>query len=916
MPTKNKLFLLDAMALIYRSFFAFQRNPRMNSKGLNTGAILGFTNTLWEILKNQKPTHIAIAIDTKVPTVRHEAFAEYKANRASMPEELSASIPYIIKIIEAFNIPLLFKDGYEADDVIGTFAKEAERQGFTVFMMTPDKDFAQLVSENIFMYKPARMGKEVEIWGVPEVLKRFEIQNPLQVIDILGLWGDAVDNIPGIPGIGEMRAKELIAKYGSVENLIAHADELKGKMAENVKKFAQQGLDSKKLATIILDVPLEFNVKDLEYSKPNEEKLKELFEELEFKTLAQRIFTEKIFEKTSQQISLFDQSEENQPDSMSNIKHNYQLVETENEIDDLVEKLCNQKSFCFDTETTALDANTAELVGIAFSWSKSEGYFLYLPENYNDVIEKLKKFKPIFEDKNISKIGQNLKYDLSVLKWYEIEVNGFLFDTMLAHYLIEPDMKHGMDFLASKYLNYEPESIEKLIGKNGKGQITMRQVVKNRVVEYACEDADITWQLHKIFQPILIETSTFDLFTNVEMPLVKVLTAMETQGVKIDTDVLLNFSGELATDIEIVEKDIYDLAGHKFNISSPKQLGVVLFDELKIIEKAKMTKTKQYKTGEDILTKLENKHPIVEKILEFRSLSKLKSTYVDSLPKLVNPRTGKIHTSYNQAVASTGRLSSNNPNLQNIPIRTKRGREIRKTFVPSDSNHKFFAADYSQIELRLIAHFSGDFNMINDFENGKDIHRATAARVYNVDESMVTKEMRRNAKSVNFGIIYGISAFGLSENLNISRVEAARIINQYFSEYPLVKEYMDSQIALAHEKTYVETILGRRRYLRDINSANAMMRSFDERNAINAPIQGSSADMIKIAMINIFNELNNRNLSSKMILQVHDELVFDVPIDEIDELKEIVIDKMTNAIKLNVPIVVDSKIGNNWLEAH
>jgi len=919
MVKEKKLFLLDAMALIYRSYFAFQKNPRLNSKGFNTGAVLGFTNTLWDILKKQQPTHIGVVFDTQAPTMRHEEFADYKANREKMPEELAASLPIIKNLIKAFNIPVLYKDGFEADDVIGTLAKAAEKENFTVYMMTPDKDFAQLVSENIFMYKPARMGNEAQIWGIPEVLEKFQIDHPKQVIDILGLWGDAVDNIPGIPGIGEKRSKELVKKYGSVEGLIEHVDELKGKMAENVRNFAQQGLDSKRLATIVLDAPVEFDAEALKYTNLNERAVKEIFDEMEFRTLAKRIFTDLSVQQKDLggQASLFDiQEEKEKVNSLDNTPHNYHLVEKPEEIEALIEKLKAQKYFCFDTETTALDAQQAELVGIAFSWKKSEGYFLYLPDNYNDTMKVLEAFRPIFADKNIGKTGQNLKYDLSVLRWYEIEVKGPMFDTMIAHYLLEPDMKHGMDFLAAKYLDYEAESIEKLIGKKGKGQITMRQVEKNRVVEYACEDADVTWQLYQIFEPMLAKAGNTRLFQEVEMPLVKVLTAMETEGVNLDIKALKLFSKELADEIQQAEKAIFEQAGHSFNIASPKQLGVVLFDELKIIDKPKRTKTKQYKTGEEILVKLVKKHPIVEHILEYRGLTKLKSTYVDALPKLINPRTGRIHTSYNQAVAATGRLSSNNPNLQNIPIRTERGREIRKTFIPRNNHHVFFAADYSQIELRLIAHFSGDINMIHDFDQGKDIHTATASRVYGIPENEITKEMRRHAKSVNFGIIYGISAFGLSENLNISRAEAARIINQYFAEYPMIKEYMDKQIEFARAHGYVETILGRRRYLRDINSGNAIVRGFAERNAINAPIQGSSADMIKIAMIDIFNELNDSDLEAKMILQVHDELVFDVPKEEVEVLRKLVINKMQNAMKLEVPVVVDSNAGNNWLEAH
>ncbi len=929
----KELFLLDAMALIYRAFFAFSKNPRVNSKGFNTGAILGFTNTLYDVLKNRKPTHIAVAFDTKVPTARHEEFESYKANRPAMPEELSLSIPYIMEVIKAFNIPIVLKDGFEADDVIGTLAKKAEKEGFKVFMMTPDKDFAQLVSENIFMYKPARMGNDVEILGVKEVMEKFEVERPEQVIDFLGLMGDASDNIPGIPGIGEKRAKELLKIYGSVENLIAHADELKGKMKDNVKEFAQQGLDSKRLATIILDVPVDFDEKEFRHDPPNIDRLKELFDELEFRTLAQRIFgelrtfkskpiTEKpaqaqqdLFSQTAEP-TLFDIELESQFTELKDVNHEYILVETVEERKLLLEELSKQDVFCFDTETTSIDAQQAELVGIAFSWQKNKGYFLYLPENYNLCLEILEEFKPIFENPDTLKIGQNMKYDISVLKWYEVEVRGKLFDTMIAHYLLEPDKRHNMDVLAETYLKYKPVSIETLIGKKGKGQQTMRQVDKNLVKEYAVEDADVTFQLKEVFELMLHATNTLDLFNNVEMPLVEVLTEMETEGVKLDIESLSEFSLELADSIKTLETDIYQLANEKFNIASPQQLGVILFDKLKVAEKPKLTKTKQYATGEDILTRLVHKHEIVDKILEYRSLTKLLSTYVDSLPKLVNPRTGRVHTSYNQAVASTGRLSSNNPNLQNIPIRTEKGREIRKSFIPRNKDYVLMAADYSQIELRLIAHFADEANMRHDFENAKDIHTTTASRVYGIPEDQVTKDMRRNAKSVNFGIIYGISAFGLSENLNIPRGEAARIISQYFAEYPSIKTYMDSQIHFAREKGYVETILKRRRYLRDINSSNAVVRGFAERNAINAPIQGSSADMIKIAMINILKEMKSKNLDSKMIMQVHDELVFDAKRSELEVLREIVRDGMKNAIQMTVPVEVDVNIGENWLEAH
>ncbi len=922
MNQEKKLFLLDAMALIYRSYFAFQKNPRINSKGFNTGAILGFTNTLWEVLQNHKPTHIGVAFDTSAPTARHEEFASYKANREQMPEELAATIPYIKAVIDAFRIPILIKPGYEADDIIGTFAKQAEKQGFETYMMTPDKDFAQLVSEHIFIYKPAYMGNPAQVWGVKEVKEKFGVEDPLQVIDILGLWGDASDNIPGIPGIGEKRAKELLASFGSVEGVIENVDKLKGKMADNIREFAQQGLDSKRLATINLNVPLEFNPIELTYDGPDPDKLKPLFDELEFRTLAKRIFTDLSVqpETKTAEPQLFSQGDLfSQPveisNSMASVSHNYRLIESAEEIELLSKELIGLDAFCFDTETTDIDAQQAELVGIAFSWKPNEGVFLYLPEDHQQVEELLKPLKPVFESPKILKVGQNLKYDLSVLSWYGVKTSEPLFDTMIAHYLIEPDMKHGMDFLAEKYLNYQTQPIKELIGR-GASAITMRQVEKEKVVAYACEDADITWQLYLKFSPLLDETGVRKLFDEVEMPLVSVLTAMETSGVNLDTEALGRFSDELGSQIEKVEKEIYLLAGHEFNIASPRQLGVVLFEELEIDKKPKMTKTKQYKTGEEILAKLVHRHEIVQHILDYRQLTKLKSTYVDALPRLVNPKTGRIHTSYNQAVAATGRLSSNNPNLQNIPVRTDMGKEIRKAFVPSSENHVFLAADYSQIELRLMAHFSGDLQMINDFSEGKDIHKATAARVYEVSENEVTREMRSHAKSVNFGIIYGISAFGLSENLNIPRGEAARIINAYFEEYPLVKQFMDKQIEFARQHGFVETILGRRRYLRDINSGNAIVRGFDERNAINAPIQGSSADMIKIAMIDIHNEMLKQQLNAKMILQVHDELVFDVPIDEMEKLRAIVVDKMKNAIALRVPVVVDSNTGRDWLEAH
>ena len=922
MSSQKKLFLLDAMALIYRSYFAMSRNPRINSKGLNTSAILGFANTLLDVLKNQNPTHIGVAIDTKAPTFRHETFEAYKANRERMPEDLSASIPYVIKLIEGFNIPLLFVDGFEADDVIGTLAKKAEKEGFTTYMMTPDKDFGQLVSENIKMFKPARMGNKAEIWGEYEVCERFGIVRPTQLIDILGLWGDASDNIPGVPGIGEKTAIKLIAEYDSIENLLKNTDKLKGKQKENLENFSEQAILSKELATIELNVPIEFEEEKLVNQSVNEPFLKELFEELEFRTLAKRIFTvtESALsnEDPAVQATIFDE-EANVKSSLKNISntdHTYTLVDTMDGVKDLVQLLLKEKQVCFDTETTGIDANNSELVGISFAVKPGEAWYIPVSENYHEAIEIVNILKPVFESKDILKIGQNIKFDINILSWYEAKVSGPLFDTMIAHYLIQPDMRHNMDVLSETYLNYQPVSIEELIGKKGRNQLSMRNIDVEKVKEYAAEDADITLQLKEVFEPELKKTDTWKLFEEVEMPLVPVLASMETEGIKLDVPALSEFSIQLEGELKKIVSTIYELAGTEFNIASPKQLGEILFERLAISDKPKKTKTGQYKTGEDILLKLVHRHPIINHILEYRSLAKLKSTYVDALPELVNPRDGRIHTSYNQAVAATGRLSSNNPNLQNIPIRTEKGREIRKAFIPRNSEFTLFAADYSQIELRIIAHLSKDPGMLEAFTSGLDIHSATASRVYGIDYDEVTSDMRRNAKTVNFGIVYGISAFGLSERLGIPRREAADIINSYFSKYPGVKEYMNTTIDFAKEHGYVETILGRRRYLNDINSANAVVRGFAERNAINAPIQGSSADMIKVAMINIYNELVDRNLKTKMILQVHDELVFDLYKEEEPILREIVEQKMKEAIVLNVPLDIDMNTGNTWLEAH
>ncbi|MCB2219753.1 MAG: DNA polymerase I [Bacteroidetes bacterium] len=922
MPEQKKLFLLDAMALIYRAYFAFSKNPRINSKGLNTSAVFGFANTLFDVLRNEKPTHIGVAFDTMAPTQRHTDFVDYKANREAIPEDLALSIPLVKKLLDGFNIPVLYADGYEADDVIGTLAKQAEKDGFITYMMTPDKDFGQLVSDNILMYKPARMGNKAEIMGVKEVCEKFGIERPEQVIDILGLWGDASDNIPGIPGIGEKRAKELIAEFGSMEAIFENTDKLKGKIKENVEAYKEQGLQSKSLATIILNAPVEFEPEKLKIHEPDPDALKALFDELEFRNLAQRVFTDisvKEGSPMSFQGELFSDGETEgvqEYKTIENTDHQYFLVDNIEKRKQLLHKLERCKSFCFDTETTGIDAHQAELVGMSFAIEPGEAWFVALPENYHDCHSIVHEFKAVFENETIEKTGQNLKYDISMLRWYDVEVKGKLFDTMLAHYLIQPDMRHNMDLLAETYLHYKPVSIESLIGKKGKKQRSIRSVDLEVLKDYACEDADITLQLKTVLAPELKEAEAINLFDKMEVPLVPVLAAMESEGVKLDIQALRDYSGQLETEIHELETEIHQLAGVEFNIASPKQLGEILFEKLNIVEKAKKTKTGQFSTSEDVLQKLINKHPIIQNILDYRSLTKLKSTYVDTLPDMVNPRTGRIHTSYNQAVAATGRLSSNNPNLQNIPIRTERGREIRKAFVPRSDNFTLLAADYSQIELRIIAELSGDEGMIRAFTEGIDIHTATASKVYGVDLGDVTADQRRNAKTVNFGIVYGISAFGLSERLNIPRGEARDIIEQYFEQYPGVKAYMNQSVEFAREKGYVQTIMGRRRYLRDINSKNAVVRGFAERNAINAPIQGSSADMIKLAMINIHKAMVKENFTSKMILQVHDELIFDTHKDEVEKLKPLVQEHMVNAIPLKVPLVVEINTGNNWLAAH
>lgn len=938
----KKLFLLDGMALAYRAHFAFSKVPRFTSSGMNTSAIFGFANTLIEVIQKENPSHMAVVFDTSAPTERHIDFAGYKAHREEMPEDLVIAIPIIKKMIQGFRIPVITLDGYEADDIIGTLAKMAEKEGFITYCMTPDKDFGQLVSDSIFIYKPARMGNEVEVMGVTEILDKWEIENVSQVIDILGLWGDAVDNIPGIPGIGEKTAKTLIKQYGSIENIIARSSELKGKMKENVENFASQGILSKKLATIIIDVPISFDESNLSLRSPNEEELKPLFAELEFRTLGKRVFSEPILlpgesglekYKEGEQTDLFRNSPSLKPSisgteiqqessqekvllTLSSVPHRYELIQTLEKRQALIHILLQQKRICIDTETTSTDPNQAELVGLSFSFKAHEGYYVPVPENQEEAHSLIQEFKPIFESESIEKIGQNIKYDIIMLAWYNIQIRGNLIDTMLAHYILDPDTRHNMDILAENYLGYQPLSITELIGKKGKEQGSMRDVELSLITEYASEDADITLQLSQVFDPLVREAKCENLLKDMEYPLVYVLADMEKEGVRIDQKALHEFSEELDFSLKGLEKEIWKEAGTPFNIASPKQLGEILFDKLKLDPKAKKTKTGQYQTGEDVLTALSPLHPVVALILDFRSLQKLKSTYVDALPTMINPKTGRIHTSYNQAVAATGRLSSNNPNLQNIPIRTEKGREVRKAFIPRDENHLLVSADYSQIELRIIAEISEDPAMMEAFNQNLDIHAATAARVYGVPLAEVNSIMRRNAKSVNFGIIYGQSAFGLSQNLGIPRKEAAEIIHQYFEQYPLIKKYMDNTIQFAREHGYVETLMKRRRYLRDIMSSNQTVRGFAERNAINAPIQGSAADLIKLAMIGIFKEFNKQGLKSKMTMQVHDELVFDVPKNELELVKPIIQEHMKHAIKTKVPIVVELGTGNNWLEAH
>jgi len=927
--TKNKLFLFDAYALIYRAHFAFSKNPRISSKGVNTGVMFGFTNTLLEIIQKEKPSHIAVAFDTSAPTFRHEQYKEYKANRQETPEDIKVGIPVVKDIIKAFNIPILELDGYEADDIIGTVAKKASEEGFEVFMMTPDKDYGQLVEDHVYLYKPSYMGNSVDVMGIPEVLAKWDIANVDQVTDMLGLQGDSSDNIPGIPGIGPKTASKLIKEFGSVEELVANADKLKGKQKQNVEEFGKQGIMSKSLATINTQVPITFHSKDMIYEGPDEETLKPIFEELEFRTIIRRVFNEEMQQggSTDGQLDMFSAASKKAIDatSESSISQekkrldenevDYKIVIEKSDIEALAKQLSKQKEFCFDTETTGIDAFEAELVGIAFSFKKKEAYYVPVSEKEDTAKAILNHFKEALEDTSIKKIGQNIKYDILMLKKYDVNVSGPIFDTMLAHYLIEPETKHSMDVIADQYLNYITVPITDILGPKGKKQKNMRDIDPADVVNYACEDADITLQLKEVLAKELDERLS-KLLDEVEHPLVYVLAQMEFEGVKVDQKALEQMSGELQEISLKAQERIFEIAGQEFNIASPKQLGEILFDKLKLVEKPKKTKSGQYKTGEEILSRLANEHEIASKILEFREYQKLKSTYVDALPKMISLRDNRIHTDYGQAVAATGRLSSNNPNLQNIPIRTEKGREIRKAFVAKDENHVLLAADYSQIELRIAASFAEDQHMIAAFKEGRDIHATTAAKVFGVDVDNVDPTMRRKAKEVNFGIIYGISAFGLSQNLNIPRSEASDIIKAYFKEFSSIKDYMDSCIEKAKKDEYVETILGRRRYLRDINSRNATMRGYSERNAINAPIQGSAADIIKMAMVSVQEWLKKENLKTTMIMQVHDELVFDVPKDELDTVKPKIIDLMKNSIELEVPMEVEAGIGDNWLKAH
>ena len=926
----DKLFLLDAYALIYRAYYALIKSPRINSKGFNTSAILGFVNTLEDVLKKESPTHIGVAFDPAGPTFRHEAYKEYKAQREETPEVIRLSVPIIKDIIKAYRIPILEVPGYEADDVIGTLATEAGKRGITTYMMTPDKDYGQLVSENVFMYRPKYGDKEFDVMGVEEVKAKFNIESPAQVIDMLGLMGDSSDNIPGCPGVGEKTAQKLISEFGSIENLLEHTDQLKGAIKTKVESNVEKIKFSKFLATIKIDVPVELDMDSLKRETPDEEKLRSIFEELEFRTLLERVFksdkkpaAKPAPEKNAFQGDLFgffadDNTEEQKNSSLKRLEdmpYDYQLIDTEDKINDFLRIILTKDIFSLDTETTGTDAMTAELVGMSFSYEENQAFYVPVPQNRDEAQKIVDKFKPLFENENSLKVGQNIKYDMIVLANYGVTIKGKMFDTMIAHYVLQPELHHGMDYLAEVYLKYDTIKIEELIGAKGKNQRNMRDLSPTDIYKYACEDADVTLKLKNILEKELESNGVKKLFEEIEMPLVPVLAYIERNGVRIDTEALKETSKHFTIRMREIEEEIYKLAGMEFNVSSPKQVGEVLFDRLKIVEKAKKTKTGQYVTSEEVLESLKGKHQIVEKILDYRGLKKLLSTYIDTLPELINPKTGRIHTSFNQTVTATGRLSSSNPNLQNIPVRDDDGKEIRKAFIPDDGC-EFFSADYSQIELRIMAHLSGDKNMIEAFKEEQDIHAATAAKIYKIDINEVTREQRSKAKTANFGIIYGISVFGLAERLNVDRKEAKELIDGYFENYPQVKAYMDESIRTAREKGYIETIFKRKRYLPDINSRNAVVRGYAERNAINAPIQGSAADIIKVAMVRIYKRFMEEGIKSKMILQVHDELNFSVLSEEKEKVQQIVISEMEAAYKMKVPLLADCGWGQNWLEAH
>jgi len=923
---QKELYLVDAYALIFRAYFAFIRNPRITSKGLNTSAIFGFVTTLEELLKTYHPSHLAIVFDPPRPTFRHKIYPEYKANRDETPEDIRIAVPYIKELAEAYRIPVLEQPGYEADDVIGTLSHQAEEQGYRTFMVTPDKDYLQLLSKRVFLLKPRTKKNEIEEIGINDLPEYFHVEHPSQVIDVLALWGDASDNIPGAPGIGEKTAKKLINQYGSLEKLYDHIDELSGKLKNTLMQYRDQIFLSRDLVTIRTDVPVSFDEKLFENSGLDEEKIRQLFKELEFKTLLQRVIPPKEQEGavtgTHIQGNLFDQpaSGNDGPsdgkETIDSVFHDYHLLDTDDKIKELAETLSGLKEFCFDTETTGLNFLDAEIVGLSFSFKPHEGYYVPLPPEHANATKRLMLLKTLFENTSIRKIGQNMKFDMHMLENYDIHVRGTLFDTMLAHYLLFPEQRHNLNDMSENLLGYQPISIERLIGKKGKNQISMRKVEAETIKEYAVEDADLTWQLKEVLEPELKKNGQDKLAEEIEMPLVHVLLKMERAGIRLDPGVLKQYENILKEDLQKLEQEIHKLAGVEFNISSPKQLGEVLFEKMKIVDNAKKTKTKQYSTSEEVLTQLKGKHPIIEKVLEYRSVRKLLSSYVETLPGLVHPQTGRIHTEFNQAIAVTGRLSSANPNLQNIPVREERGREIRKAFVSSGEEYLILSADYSQIELRLMAHLSEDESMIRAFLNNQDIHAATAAKIYNVPLEEVTREMRSHAKTANFGIIYGISSFGLAQRLDISRTKAKELIDGYFKSFPGVKRYMNVSIQKARERGYAETIMGRRRYLRDINSGNSFIRSMAERNAINTPIQGSAADIIKLAMIRVQKILEEKGLKTKMILQVHDELLFDMYLPEKEEVIDLVVYEMENVVKLKVPLTVDYGIGRNWLEAH